>query len=80
VTGAFVVGQPLSGTGVVAGTTITALGTGTGGDGTYYVSNNTAVASTTITAAGAVETRWFVQLSCAPGEITIISNTSGVGV
>jgi hypothetical protein len=35
--GAYAVGQSLSGTGVTAGTTITALGTGTGQTGTYIV-------------------------------------------
>jgi hypothetical protein len=80
VTGAFAVGQPISGTGVVAGTSITGLGTGTGGDGTYYVNNNTVVSSTTITGAGAVETKWFVQLPCAAGEVTMISKSIGQGV
>jgi len=52
--GALSVGQTLSGAGVTAGTTITANGTGTGGIGTYTVSASQTVASTTITAAGAV--------------------------
>jgi hypothetical protein len=39
----------ISGTGVTAGTTITQLGTGTGGAGTYIVSTTQTVASTTIT-------------------------------
>lgn len=51
VTGIFAVGQTISGTGVTAGTTITALGTGTGGAGTYTVSVSQTVASTTITAS-----------------------------
>jgi hypothetical protein len=51
VSGAFAVGQVISGTGVTAGTSITALGTGTGGIGTYTVSQAQTVASTTITAA-----------------------------
>jgi hypothetical protein len=41
-------GQSLSGTGITAGTVITALGTGAGGTGTYTVSNSQTVASTTI--------------------------------
>jgi hypothetical protein len=49
VTGTFAVGMVLSGTGVTAGTTITALGTGTGGAGTYTVSASQTVSSTTIT-------------------------------
>lgn len=51
VTGNFAVGQTISGTGVTAGTIITALGTGTGGAGTYTVSISQTVASTTISAA-----------------------------
>ncbi|MDR3373159.1 MAG: DUF2793 domain-containing protein [Ancalomicrobiaceae bacterium] len=50
--GTLQVGQVLSGSGVTAGTTITALGTGTGGTGTYTVSASQTVASTTITVAG----------------------------
>ena len=37
-TGAFAVGQVITATGVAANTTITALGTGTGGAGTYFLS------------------------------------------
>ena len=43
------VGQTISGSGVTGGTTITSLGTGTGGTGTYNVSASQTVASTTIT-------------------------------
>jgi hypothetical protein len=50
--GALFVGQVLSGSGVTAATTITALGTGTGGVGTYTVSTSQTVASTTVTATG----------------------------
>jgi hypothetical protein len=48
VTGTFAVGQTIYGTGVTAGTTITALGTGSGGAGTYTVSTSQTVASTAI--------------------------------
>lgn len=51
--GSLSVNQALAGASVVAGTQITQLGTGTGGTGSYFVSNNTVVSSTTITAAGA---------------------------
>lgn len=44
------VGDVITGTGVTPGTTITALGTGLGGIGTYTVSASQTVASTTITA------------------------------
>ena len=45
------VGQTIYGTGVAAGTTITALGTGTGGAGTYTVSTSQTVSSEAMTAA-----------------------------
>lgn len=52
VTGTIAVGQLITGTGVTAGTTIVALGTGTGGAGTYIVSASQTVSSTTITVVG----------------------------
>jgi len=75
-TGTFAVGQTLTGTGVVAGTTITALGTGTGGTGTYAVSNNTVVSSTTITASGGTMTVSAV----GSGAIVLNDALSGSGV
>jgi hypothetical protein len=48
VAGTFAVGQIISGSGVTAGTYITALGTGTGGAGTYTVSATQTVVSTAI--------------------------------
>lgn len=48
--GTLAVGQELTGSGVTAGTRITALGTGTGGTGTYTVSASQTVASTAISA------------------------------
>jgi hypothetical protein len=74
VAGVFGVGQTLSGTNVVAGTAITALGTGTGGAGTYIVNNNTVVASTAITGATNVETKFVVRSSALPGELMKISS------
>lgn len=50
--GTLYVGQTISGSGVTVGTKITALGTGTGGAGTYTVSASQTVASTSITATG----------------------------
>jgi len=46
--GTIKVGQVISGTGVTAGTTITAYGTGNGGAGTYTVDNSQTVSSTTM--------------------------------
>jgi microcystin-dependent protein len=48
--GTLVIGQVITGTGIASDTTITALGTGTGGVGTYTLSAEQNVASTTITA------------------------------
>lgn len=48
--GTISIGQSLTGTGIASGTTITALGTGTGGLGTYTVQPSQTVASTTIQA------------------------------
>lgn len=50
--GTLAVGQSLTGTNVPAGTVITALGTGTGGTGTYATSVSGTAASTAITASG----------------------------
>jgi len=50
--GTLFVGQTLSGSGVNAGTYISAFGTGTGGLGTYKVVGDTTATSTTITAKG----------------------------
>jgi hypothetical protein len=50
--GTIKVGIRILGTGVTANTTITALGTGTGGVGTYTVSASQTVSSTTITSDG----------------------------
>jgi hypothetical protein len=58
--GTLAIGMVLSGTGVTANTTITALGTGSGGIGTYTVSTSQNVASTTIKGNAPVtnETYW----------------------
>jgi hypothetical protein len=50
--GTVAVGQYISGTGITAGTRITALGTGTGSTGTYTVSVSQTVSSTSISALG----------------------------
>lgn len=71
--GTLAVGQVISGSGVTAGTYITALGTGVGGVGTYTVSASQTAASTTITALGAEETGFTVQSTAAAGELAKIS-------
>lgn len=52
--GTIAVGAPITGTGITANTVISALGTGTGGTGTYTLNNSMTVASETITAGGDV--------------------------
>jgi hypothetical protein len=72
--GALVVGDVLSGSGVTAGTFITSFGTGTGGTGTYNVSASQTATSTTITAAGAIETKWFAASTGLAGEVIKMSS------
>jgi len=52
--GAVLVGATVVGTGVTAGTRIVSLGTGTGGTGTYTVSDSQTVSSTAMTASSPV--------------------------
>jgi len=64
----------ISGSGVTAGTYITAFLTGTGGNGTYLVSASQTVASETITVQSSTETKWYVMSTAAPGELMKISS------
>jgi hypothetical protein len=68
------VGDVLSGSGVTTGTYITALGTGTGGTGTYIVSPTQTAASTTVTAGTSVQTKWIAMSAGLTGEIVKISS------
>lgn len=73
-TGTFVIGDILTGTGVVAGTQIIANLTGTGGTGgTMVVSDATVVSSTTITASTAIETDWVAASTAPAGGIVKIT-------
>ncbi len=74
--GSINVGDVISGTGITAGTTIAALGTGVGGLGTYIISGAPVyTASETITVpTGAVDTGFKVRTNCLPGELAIISS------
>jgi hypothetical protein len=72
--GTLEVGSVLAGSGVDAGTYVTAFGTGLGGTGTYIVSSNTVVGSTTITATGDVETNFTARSSGLPGELVKMSS------
>lgn len=71
------VGDVLSGTGgggVTSGTTITQLGTGAGGTGTYIVDTTQTVAvGTVITALLAVETPWYARSAGLAGALVKIS-------
>jgi hypothetical protein len=71
--GVLAVGNVLTGTGVAAGTYVAQFITGTGGNGTYVVSSATPVASTTLTAASAYETKWVSALPAGPGEMVIMT-------
>jgi hypothetical protein len=72
--GVFGIGDVLSGSGVTAGTTITALGTGTGGAGTYIVQTTQTASSTAITAGTDVETKYVAMSAGLPGELVKISS------
>lgn len=70
--GALAIGQEVTGSGITAGTFITALGTGTGGVGTYIVTVAQEVASEALTMVQPVVT--WDSLS---GAFTVISSTAG---
>lgn len=72
--GVLAAGQPISGAGVTAGTTIVSQLTGTpGGIGTYSVSASQTVASEALTSLGGVETKWFVGSAAAANELVKIT-------
>lgn len=75
-TGTLAVGQTLSGTGIVAGTTITGLGTGTGGAGTYAISQPSTASAATVTASGGTLTVTAV----GSGALALNDAISGSGV
>lgn len=77
--GTLYVGQVISGAGVTAGTTITALGTGTGGTGTYTVGASQTVASTTITAGDPAGNRFNLTYEEAPDRTLVNYATTGAG-
>ena len=72
--GTIAVGQGIFGTSVLQNTVITALGTGTGGTGTYTVSNSQTVASTSI---NSVASPAIVTGSIASTTLTVSAVTSG---
>lgn len=68
------IGSTLSGSGITAGTIITANGTGLGGTGTYTVNNSQTVASEAMTASGLMFT------NNAGGSGLIIRGCIGIGL
>jgi hypothetical protein len=70
--GTLAVGQFLTGTGIDFGINITALGSGTGGAGTYTLNTGESFASTTISASGGVVT---VGASGGSANATLVSHT-----
>jgi hypothetical protein len=69
------VGSVLTGGGTAAGTKITALGTGTGGAGTYFVNLTQTVGSGAINVSAInVETKWVCMSSALAGELCKISS------
>lgn len=73
----YAVGQTLTSAvgGFVSGSTITGLGTGTGGAGTYYTQTQT-VGSGIINTTTNTETGWFCRSTGQPGEVVKISSRS----
>jgi hypothetical protein len=74
--GTLAVNQSLTGTNFPAGTTITGLGTGTGGVGTYAISQSFTQASETVTASGGTLTVTAV----GSGALALNDVISGAGV
>lgn len=64
--GTLAVGQIIKGTGVTAGTKITAFGTGTGGSGTYTVSPSQTVASTATLYVSSEIPNWVIAMNFGP--------------
>lgn len=71
--GALGVGSVIAGVGVTAGTYITALGTGVGGNGTYTVSDSQTVGSVAMTGNASA-----VTYDSISGAFTVASGTTGV--
>jgi len=85
--GTIAVGQAIFGQGVSQNTVITALGTGTGGTGTYTVSNSQTVASTSINSVaspaivtGAISGTTLTVSAVTSGTLKIGQTIEGTGV
>jgi len=78
--GSLQIGEVISGSGIVAGTTITTFGTGAGGVGTYGVSVSQTVASTTITTVATVLSKngMFFRIGETAKNVTCLGCESNV--
>lgn len=72
--GTVTVGGSVGGTGVTAGTVVTALGTGSGGIGNYYVNLSQAMGSSSLTIGQNVQTKWLAMSAGNPGELVKITD------
>lgn len=72
------VGQIITGGTTAAGTVITALGTGTGGAGTYTVNISQTVASAALNSQTDIETKWYVADNAANGEMVKVTSSWSV--
>lgn len=75
-TGTFAVGQLVTGSSVTAGMSITQLGTGVGGAGTYFTNVSQVLSSQAIDTTANVETKYYCRSSGLPGELVKISPTA----
>jgi hypothetical protein len=75
ITGVFAIGQTITGAGVTANSIITALGTGTGGAGTYTLSQSTTVGAQVTTASA---TAVAVTFDSVTGAFVVTSGVVGV--
>ncbi|MGO9594071.1 MAG: beta-propeller fold lactonase family protein, partial [Steroidobacteraceae bacterium] len=76
--GSVTVGSYIYGCGVSAGTQITALGTGTGGIGTYTVNNPKTVSSEAMTSSGTDSTPTGIAVDPS-GEFVLVTDSAGGG-
>jgi hypothetical protein len=77
VTGTIAVGQTVSGPGVTPGTTITGLGSGTGGAGTYTVNTSQTVSTATLQMGGVVLTQNTIYV-CVAGTYASIDVANAI--
>lgn len=75
VAGTFAVGQAVTGSGVNP-MSITQLGTGTGGAGTYFTNVSQVLSSQAINTASAIETAYYCRSTGLPGEIVKMSKAT----